>query len=53
MYHDKEIRGMTIGRKEATLPLFPHDMIISLENHENQSLTLRINKSSTKWPDSD
>lgn len=47
IYHEKEIRGITIGKNESIL--FPYDMIISLENHENQLRNLRSNKISAQW----
>lgn len=52
IYHEKEIRGITIGKKESIL-LFPYDMIISLENHENQLRMPRSNKISAQWSDND
>lgn len=52
IYREKEIRSITIGKEEAILSLFLYGIIILLENHENQSRMLRINKISTKWWDS-
>lgn len=51
IYHEKEIRGITIGKNESIL--FPYDMIISLENHENQLRNLRSNKISAQWSNND
>lgn len=52
VYHEKEIRGTITGKEEATL-VFLDDMIMTLENHKNHLKILRINKSSTKCPESD